>query len=58
MKCELCPKDYTLKSSLREHIRVVHDKWYHKCDFCEKQFSYKDNLRKHMKNSHEEKETT
>lgn len=51
LKCDQCDLLYASRSSLRCHIRSVHDKVMFKCTVhgCEKEFSFRKSLRHHMK---------
>ena len=49
--CHECGKKFTLKSNLKQHIRVIHNSSEtFKCDKCTKVFRHKSSLYKHMKN--------
>ena len=55
-QCELCGKEFTIRSNLRDHIKGVHsyigpDPKY-KCHICSAQLKQDNSYRKHMANSH------
>ena len=48
-KCTLCPKSYTCKSSLKQHINMIHGKKKQKlpCVFCPRTFGTQQDLDRH-----------
>ena len=49
-KCEQCPKVFTMKKNLDQHIRNVHEDYKpHQCGICQKRFSRKQNKELHLK---------
>ena len=55
-KCEICKKDFALKSNFDKHTQSVHkgEKPF-KCNLCAKAFNRKDILNHHIKVVHEGK---
>ena len=51
-KCDQCPKSYSQKKQLKEHIRKVHDGLSHKCEHCGKSFSGERGLSMHIRSCH------
>ena len=53
-KCDTCGKIYSVRKTLKIHIRVVHEKSEQvKCDICHLVLSSKSTLKFHMKAKHE-----
>ncbi len=52
--CHVCEKAFTLKSSVRRHIKSVHVQEQYVCPHCPEVRSFNDasNLRRHVKNAH------
>lgn len=46
--CDLCPKSYTLKSVLREHMRIHCKEPFAICPHCGRHFSCVSNMKQHM----------
>ena len=56
-KCEICEIALKTKTSLRNHLKSVHnyDEDEHKCNVCSKNFNSKDILKEHIKMLHGDK---
>ena len=52
LPCNECPKTFSTKIKLRDHIRKVH-KVKDQCNMCEKMFSTKSNLNMHKRKFHD-----
>lgn len=48
-KCTQCDKSYSIKKTLADHIRQVHQNIRYACEVCQKQFVSRDVLRVHKK---------
>ena len=52
--CEFCGKTFTVKNTLQDHIKSIHDGVLeYKCDKCGREFGCRRNLVVHMKGVHE-----
>ena len=52
-KCSICKKTFTLKDSLKKHIKLVHEeKKPYSCQICDKKFPRIKELRKHINAVH------
>ena len=49
-QCELCPKNFSQKERLCQHIENVHTT--HQCEFCAKKFSRREKMCEHIKAVH------
>jgi len=49
-QCKLCPKNFSQKERLEEHIENVHTT--HQCEFCAKKFSRREKMCEHIKAVH------
>ena len=55
-KCKLCEKIFSFKSTLRKHIREIHEEMRpYKCHVCEKDFKQKSAMDIHIQAIHEKK---
>ena len=54
-KCTICSKSFSKKSSVAEHISLVHGKTPFKCSICNVGFSRKSSLTSHIAQDHKEK---
>ena len=54
-ECQLCSKDFSRQSDLRQHVDSFHKKVRHTCPTCEKQFTYPSRLKTHIASIHEYK---
>ena len=54
--CSKCDLEYTLESSLRAHIKAIHEAVIVRCDECSFQCTRADNLKLHVKTAHEKAE--
>ena len=54
-KCTICSKSFSKKSSVAEHISLVHGKTPFKCSICNVGFSRKSSLTSHIAQDHEGK---
>ena len=53
-QCKKCDKSFSKRSSLKVHIKTVHDKVKsYKCNSCSKAFGQKHNLKVHINTVHE-----
>ena len=53
--CEICERTFSLKKTLRNHIKYVHEKMKNfSCDICAKTFGMKEHLKRHIEDMHEE----
>eukprot|EP00092_Neocalanus_flemingeri_P014331 GFUD01015455.1.p1 GENE.GFUD01015455.1~~GFUD01015455.1.p1 ORF type:complete len:466 (+),score=101.55 GFUD01015455.1:44-1441(+) len=52
--CDQCPKKYSRKKRLLEHIQVVHEMKPINCPFCDNIFRSKSSVRRHILNQHKE----
>jgi uncharacterized Zn-finger protein len=53
-RCDQCEFTYTTKSTLKQHIKSVHDKIKdHECDLCDYTCSHKGVLNQHIKSVHD-----
>ncbi|XP_069680849.1 zinc finger protein 235-like isoform X2 [Periplaneta americana] len=48
-KCQLCMKEYKVKSSLKDHMRTHTGEQPYKCDVCGRRFPYAQSLRCHIR---------
>ena len=56
LKCELCSKNFTAKSSLKAHVASVHDgEKPLKCEICDYSCSRNTSLKKHVASVHDGK---
>ena len=53
--CEVCGKTFTQVTSLKEHIKIIHEGFRLQCPKCEKGFQNKTNLSTHLRTVHEGK---
>ena len=52
-ECEICEYVTSYSSTLRQHVRAVHEhSKNHKCEDCGKSFSKKHHLQRHVKTVH------
>ena len=49
IKCNLCEKEFTLKSSLKKHVKIYHLQGSHQCNVCAKYFASDKLLVQHQK---------
>ena len=54
-KCTICSKSFSKKSSVAEHISLVHGKTPFKCSICNVGFSRKSYLTSHIDHAHDGK---
>ena len=54
-KCTICSKSFSKKSSVAEHISLVHGKTPFKCSICNVGFSRKSYLTSHIAHAHDGK---
>ena len=54
-KCTICSKGFSKKSSVAEHISLVHGKTPFKCSICNVGFSRKSDLTSHIAQAHDGK---
>ena len=52
-KCTICSKSFSKKTSVSEHISLVHGKTPFKCSICNIGFSRKSSLTSHIAQDHE-----
>ena len=51
--CSKCDSEFTTKTMLKDHVRVIHEKLIrYKCEVCETPFKYQENLGRHIKDFH------
>ncbi|ODM99730.1 putative zinc finger protein [Orchesella cincta] len=53
-RCPDCPRAYTRREKLTEHIRCVHQGQKFRCDYCGKELSRKDHVLRHIRSVHPE----
>lgn len=53
-RCPDCPRAYTRREKLTEHIRCVHQGQKFGCEFCGKELSRKDHVLRHIRSVHPE----
>ncbi|KAL7294853.1 hypothetical protein TKK_0011780 [Trichogramma kaykai] len=51
-QCEICGRNFSGKSNLKKHVKVVHHSLVYSCDLCTKTFSLKNNLEAHILRAH------
>ena len=51
-KCNICEKTFSIASSLKKHIKHVHNKINIKCGICDKNFSSEQYLNVHINRIH------
>ena len=51
-KCNQCEKDFATNTSLKSHIRVVHENIKYQCDKCEKEYSCEADANNHKRIVH------
>ena len=57
-KCDFCSKCFTISTSLKNHIRYVHEgKKKYKCNCCEKRFATYVHLKRHINEDHNGQKT-
>ena len=53
-KCSECPRAYTRREKLTEHIRCFHQGQKFSCEYCHKSLSRKDHVLRHVRSVHPE----
>lgn len=53
-RCPDCPRAYTRREKLTEHIRCVHQGQKFSCEYCNKELSRKDHVLRHIRSVHPE----
>ena len=53
-KCNICNKQFKIKSDLTGHVKQVHEKGNIQCNICNVNFKNKSDLRKHVHSQHKE----
>ncbi|XP_050436519.1 zinc finger protein 91-like [Adelges cooleyi] len=52
-KCDACDKTFTSNSTLKKHIRIIHDgAMDYECNYCGRKTAYKNQLKKHILRHH------